>query len=99
MSFSSWLRNRSRPASAARRPPPTGFRPRVEALEDRALPSSFLRINDVAHFSAPGVQTAFIFTVSLSQPSKQPVTVDYHTDDGTATVAGGDYVPIAGTLR
>ena len=75
------------------------FRPQLEAFEDRALPSGTLSINDVTHVSAFGGQTAFIFTVSLSQPSKQSVNVNYATANGTATVAGGDYVPTSGTLH
>src|SRR5262249_24575416 len=77
------------------------FCPRLEALEDRALPSGsgMLSINDVSHVSAQGGQTAFIFTVSLSQPSKQSVNVNYATADGTATAAAGDYVRTAGTLH
>lgn len=42
--------------------------------------------------------TAFIFPVSLAQPAGTTVTIDYGTADGTATAAGGDYVPAAGTL-
>jgi subtilisin family serine protease/subtilisin-like proprotein convertase family protein len=38
-----------------------------------------------------------IFTVSLSSPSGEPVTVDYTTIDGTA-VAGSDYVAASGSL-
>jgi len=37
------------------------------------------------------------FTVTLSNPSSFPVTVNYSTADGTAT-AGSDYVVIQGTL-
>jgi hypothetical protein len=37
------------------------------------------------------------FLVTLSNPSYQPVTVDYATADGTA-VAPGDYTPAAGAL-
>lgn len=37
------------------------------------------------------------FTVSLSSPSAQSITVQYATTDGTAT-AGSDYVAAAGTL-
>jgi chitinase len=37
------------------------------------------------------------FTVSLSAPSTQPVTVAYATADGTAT-QGQDYVATSGTL-
>src|SRR6516164_7216317 len=45
MLFSSWLRNWNRPASAARRRTPpsarheVNFRPRLQAFEDRCLPS------------------------------------------------------------
>ena len=37
------------------------------------------------------------FTVTLSNPSYQPVTVDYATADGTAR-AGSDYTAVGGTL-
>ncbi|AWM36357.1 Extracellular serine protease precursor [Gemmata obscuriglobus] len=37
------------------------------------------------------------FTVTLSEPSSQTVTIDYATADGTA-VAGSDYVAASGTL-
>jgi VCBS repeat-containing protein len=74
------------------------FRPQLESLEERAQPST-LTINDVAHVDRIGAQTAFVFTVSLSQPSNQPVSVKYTTADGTATAAEGDYVPTSGTLN
>jgi large repetitive protein len=38
------------------------------------------------------------FNVSLSNPSGQTVTVDYATNDGTATVTDGDYVAASGTV-
>jgi VCBS repeat-containing protein len=74
------------------------FRPQLESLEERALPSA-ITINDVANVDRIGAQTAFVFTVGLSQPSNRPVSVKYTTADGTATAAEGDYVPIAGTLN
>ncbi|NJM48687.1 MAG: DUF4347 domain-containing protein, partial [Alkalinema sp. RU_4_3] len=37
------------------------------------------------------------FTISLSSPSKTPVTVNYKTTDGTAT-AGSDYIALPTTL-
>ena len=40
--------------------------------------------------------TAYIFTVALSNPSAQAVTVDYGTEDGTATSAGADYAATSG---
>jgi Calx-beta domain-containing protein/beta-propeller uncharacterized protein DUF5122 len=33
-----------------------------------------------------------VFTVSLSNPTSDDVTVDFHTEDGTATLANHDYV-------
>jgi VCBS repeat-containing protein len=75
------------------------FRPRLETLEERSLPSGNLSINDVGYVNHIGGQTAFVFTVSLSQPSKQLVSVKYATADGTATAAEGDYVRAAGTLN
>src|SRR5262249_50758864 len=42
--------------------------------------------------------TAFVFTVTLSNPSSQTITVDFTTTDGTATVADTDYAANSGTL-
>lgn len=75
------------------------LRPHLEQLGDRTLPSGTLSITDVAHVDRLGGPTAFAFTVTLSQPSNQPVSVSYATADGTATAAEGDYVPAAGTLK
>lgn len=44
-----------------------------------------------------GTVTKAVFTVSLSTPVAEPVTVDYATADGTAT-AGSDYTAVSGTL-
>jgi hypothetical protein len=44
-----------------------------------------------------GVIDAF-FTVTLSGSSGSPVTVNFATADGTATVAGADYIPRSGVL-
>ncbi len=38
------------------------------------------------------------FTVTLSAPSTETVTVNYETEDGTATVANDDYTESTGTL-
>jgi len=46
--------------------------------------------------TTPGSQVAN-FTVTLSEVSDKPVTVNYFTTDGTAT-AGADYVATSGTL-
>jgi negative regulator of genetic competence, sporulation and motility len=53
-----------------------------------------LSINDVTVNEDDGAAT---FTMSLSNPSSFPVTVDYSTADGTAT-AGEDYTASSGTL-
>jgi hypothetical protein len=76
------------------------FRPHLEQLEGRCVPSGLpaLSINNVAQVESTSGQTAFVFTVSLSQASKRQVSVQYATADGTATAAGNDYVPTAGTL-
>lgn len=41
--------------------------------------------------------TPFRFTVNLSAASATPVTVNFHTSDGTATAAGNDYQPLIAT--
>ena len=41
--------------------------------------------------------TPFVFTVSLSEPSATPITVDFSTRNGTA-LAGSDYIATSGTL-
>lgn len=107
MLFSSWLRNWNpgAPGPTARRRTQTSsrqrssFSPRLETLEDRALPSGALVIEDVVQVERLSGQTAFVFTVRLAQPYNKQVSVNYATRDGTATVAGGDYVRTAGTLR
>ena len=57
-----------------------------------------LRINDVSTAEGNSGTTAFTFTVTLSPASAGTVTVNYATANGTATVAGGDYVAKVGTL-
>jgi hypothetical protein len=44
-----------------------------------------------------GASSQAVFTVSLSEPSSTPVTVDYSTADGTATVSS-HYTAVSGTL-
>ncbi len=45
-----------------------------------------------------GTQTTASFLVTLSQPSTTPVTVNYSTADGTATLLGLDYVVASGVV-
>jgi hypothetical protein len=61
-------------------------------------PPPKLSIPDVRIREGNAGQRNAVFRVTLSAPSAQTVTVDYATSDGTATVAGGDYVATTGTL-
>jgi hypothetical protein len=73
----------------------------VEQLEGRCLPNGLpaISIDNVTQVETTvGQPTEYVFTVSLSKASNRPVSVHYATTDGTATAAGGDYVPISGTL-
>ena len=65
------------------------------AVTIEADPMPELRISDAAPV-AEGNDA--VFTVSLSPPSSQVVTVEYRTVDGTAG-AGSDYSTTSGTLR
>jgi hypothetical protein len=55
-----------------------------------------ISITDVT--KAEGKRTLFTFTVTLSAPYDQPVTMSFQTADGTATAGDTDYVARAGTL-
>jgi endoglucanase len=74
------------------------FRPQVEALDGRVLPSASpaITISDVTLLEGnTGSQNAWV-TLSLSAPSSKTVKVGYRTADGTAK-AGSDYDPVSGT--
>jgi glucose/arabinose dehydrogenase len=58
---------------------------------------TLISINDVAVSEGNSTPKTATFTVSLSVPSSQSVTVQYATANGTAT-AGTDYVSKTGTL-
>jgi len=57
-----------------------------------------LTISDVTHKEGNSGTTLFVFTVTLSIAYDVPVTVNYATADGTATVADNDYQAASGTL-
>src|SRR5207253_143148 len=57
-----------------------------------------ISITDVSLPEGNSGTTNFDFTVSLSNPTTQTVTVNYATADGTATLANNDYQPISPTL-
>ena len=73
-----------------------GFSPNATGtiLNDDSPPT--LSINDVAAAEGNSGTTQFSFTASLSQPSGKPITFDYATADGTATVADNDYQSASG---
>ena len=54
-------------------------------------------LDDVSTLEGNQGQTDVTFTVSLASPSTQTITVDYETEDGTAT-AGSDYAAGSGLL-
>jgi hypothetical protein len=56
-----------------------------------------ISIDDVTQLEGNSGTTTFVFTVTLSNPSWQTVTVDFATADGSAT-AGSDYAAASGTL-
>jgi hypothetical protein len=66
-------------------------------LNDQNWPPVLL-ISDVTRPEGKKGQTVFTFTVTLSSASDVPVTVNYSTADGRATVADNDYVAATGTL-
>src|SRR5439155_474146 len=63
-------------------------------------------LNDEPTFSVINVSavdgntgtTPLTFTITLSAAYEAPVSMNYATADGTATVAGGDYQATSGTL-
>lgn len=68
----------------------------VESLDDRCVPAT-LSIGDVTVMeSTSGVQNAAV-TVTLSEPLKKPVSVNFGTINNSA-IAGSDYAAAAGKL-
>jgi Calx-beta domain len=61
-------------------------------------PPNGLRVGDASAIEgSPGANGFFTFTIGLDSIVAHPVTVDFATADGTATV-GVDYLPASGTL-
>jgi hypothetical protein len=78
--------------------PLQGFLPEGLNFITGPLPKTLLTINNVTVPASDAGTVTAVFTLSLSAPSTLPVAVNYSTADGTATVAGNDYVPTSGTL-
>jgi hypothetical protein len=80
---------------------PFSFRPQVEPLDGRCLPSAnpAITITDATVAEGNSGQTALVFTVSLSEASSKEVSVKYATANGTARTGDGDFVGKSGTLK
>ena len=65
-------------------------------VDDEATPT--LSIDDVTHAEGNTANTLFLFTVTLSGRSGSTVTASFAITDGTATVAGNDYLDSGGRL-
>ena len=61
-------------------------------------PQPDISINDVTLAEGNSGPTAFHFTLGLTNPSSQTITVQYTTANGTATTADSDYVPQFGIV-
>src|SRR5215467_3012092 len=67
-------------------------------LDDDTVAAPTVSIGDVTVTEGNAGTTSAVFTVSLSTPASQIVTVGFAAADDTATAAGHDYTPTAGTL-
>ena len=70
--------------------------PGIATIVDDDLPPA-LSVDDVVITETDEGTTNAVFTITLANPSSQPVTVDYTTTDGSA-IAGEDYTATNGTL-
>ncbi len=77
------------------------FRPQLESLDGRVLPSGnpAIAISDVSLAEGNAGQTAFVFTVRLTEASSREVSIKYSTANGTAKTGNGDFVGKSGTLK
>ena len=60
--------------------------------------TAYVTVDDTAVTASTSTTGTLNFAVRLTSASTFPVTVDYGTSDGSATVAEGDYTPVFGTL-
>jgi prepilin-type N-terminal cleavage/methylation domain-containing protein len=54
--------------------------------------------NNITVDSYPDSTANAVFTITLSSVQTSPITVNYNTVDGTATVANGDYLAASGSV-
>ena len=64
----------------------------------RRCPPAFSIDNVTQNEGAPGIPTSFVFTVTKTGPTTLATSVDFMTQDGTATLADNDYQFNSGTL-
>jgi hypothetical protein len=64
---------------------------------DDQVPDISIDDRSVTEGDSPST-TIMTFNVTLSNPSDQTVTVEYTTNDDTATIAGADYAAASGTV-
>jgi hypothetical protein len=57
-----------------------------------------LSISDITVVEGNSDDVNAVFTVSMAQPSAQTVSVHYATQDGSATIAGNDYIAASGSV-
>jgi hypothetical protein len=69
----------------------------IKASVGNVLPPR-IAISDATIVEGNDGARTLAFVVRLAEASALPVTVDYSTMDGTATLADFDYLPVAGTL-
>ena len=65
--------------------------------DDSAANRPLISIDDISQSEGDTASTSFDFQVMLSETSSSDVTVEYHTEDGTA-MADTDYTSISDTL-
>ena len=70
----------------------------VSIVDDDPRPSLAAGGDVTVNEGVAGTTTTADILVTLSAESGLSISVDYATSDGTATVAGGDYVAVSGTL-
>src|SRR5262245_22809119 len=90
--FSRSLRSRTSPRTALRRPR-RQKNLQAECVESRCLLSA-LSISDAAVVEGDAGTTNAVFTITLSAPDTQTVSVTAITSDDTA-IGGVDYTPVA----
>ncbi|PSB15514.1 DUF4347 domain-containing protein [Phormidesmis priestleyi ULC007] len=67
-------------------------------VDDDPIPTISLATVTANQPEGKNSTTPYVFTATLTNASSQPITVDYDTTNGTATLADNDYLQAAGKL-